>query len=137
MLAHHPSTGKPIRVLRTEPKVTTDAKTLVLLDPTMKPSPRWNRWFPVVTSADAVSVCGPQQVLAVILGPDASFSDWSSVLPSLTSETSQTVFVAPRKVLSLWEKAGFMYDRVLITEELFFYNIIRLTLNSCFAIIVL
>jgi len=119
MLAHHPTTGKPIRVLRTEPKVTTDAKTLVLMEPTMKPSPRWNRWFPVVTTVEAVAVCGTEQILAVILGADASFSDWTSVLPSLTSETSQTVFVMYRKVLTAWEKAGFAYDRVLITEDLF------------------
>jgi hypothetical protein len=124
MLAHHPSTGKPIRVLRTEPKVAADAKTLVLVEPTMTPSPRWNRWFPVVTSPDAVAVCctdktRPQQILAVVLGQDSSYEAWSPVLPALISATSQTLFVGPRKVLSTWEKAGFVYDRVLITEELF------------------
>jgi hypothetical protein len=44
MLAQHPLTGKPIRVLKTQAQLWRDGKTLVLLKPTADHAIPWGRW---------------------------------------------------------------------------------------------
>ena len=44
MLAHHPLTGKPIRVVKSQAQLWRDAKTLVLLPATADPAIPWGRW---------------------------------------------------------------------------------------------
>ena len=44
MLAHHPLTGKPIRVVKSQAQLWRDAKTLVLLSATADPNLPWGRW---------------------------------------------------------------------------------------------
>ena len=44
MLAHHPLTGKPIRVIKSQAQLWRDAKTLILLQPTADPNVPWDRW---------------------------------------------------------------------------------------------
>lgn len=44
MLAQHPLTGKPIRVMKTSAQLWRDAKTLVLLDESASADIPWSRW---------------------------------------------------------------------------------------------
>jgi len=44
MLAHHPLTGKPIRVIKSQAQLWRDAKTLVLLSANADPAIPWDRW---------------------------------------------------------------------------------------------
>lgn len=53
MLAHHPETGQPIRILRSEAQITQSRRTLVWLQAGYSQSTRWQRWNPVVTDPAA------------------------------------------------------------------------------------
>ena len=53
MLAHHPLTGKPIRVIKSQAQLWRDAKTLVLLSANADPAVPWDRWE---TAAAGLSV---------------------------------------------------------------------------------
>jgi hypothetical protein len=54
MLAHHPVTGKPIRVMKTRGQIWRDAKTLVLLKADADPKVPWARWETVAVGRDTV-----------------------------------------------------------------------------------
>ena len=53
MLAHHPLTGKPIRVVKSRAQLWRDAKTMVLLNMDSDPAIPWSRWE---TAAAGLSV---------------------------------------------------------------------------------
>jgi len=53
MLAHHPLTGKPIRVVKSRAQLWRDAKTMVLLNMDADPAIPWSRWE---TAAAGLSV---------------------------------------------------------------------------------
>jgi len=89
MLAHHPTTGQPIRILRTEPQIHADLKTLVWLRSTFQPSVRWSRWFAVLTEPEAVSLYKESPV-AVILTPSSDIDAWLAVLPILFGDGSSS-----------------------------------------------
>jgi hypothetical protein len=58
MIAHHPTTGQPIRILRAGAQIYQDNKTTVWIRPTMTPSPLWNRWHTIVSEPEALAVLG-------------------------------------------------------------------------------
>lgn len=119
-IAHHPLTGAPIRILRTEPQIAADNKTLVWVRETFAPSPRWKRWFPVISEPTGAAIVGPENVVAVILSADAKPTDWSSVFPTLFRADSDTLLIAPSAVVDAFEAAGLSGgDRTLIVEHLY------------------
>lgn len=68
MLAHHPVTGQPIRIMRTDTQISKDLRTLVWVRPTFKASEKWaSRWSAVVSEPDAVSQLADELPVAVIL----------------------------------------------------------------------
>jgi hypothetical protein len=53
MLAHHPETGQPIRILRSEAQITQSRRTLVWLRAGYSQSTRWLRWNTIITDPAA------------------------------------------------------------------------------------
>jgi hypothetical protein len=56
MISRHPTTGKPIRILRSEATLSKNAKTVVWIEPTFKPSHRWSRWSTIISDMKAIPV---------------------------------------------------------------------------------
>ena len=81
MLARHPKTGAPIRILKAEGTVWRDSKTLVWLDGTENSS-NWNRWDVGVSSIGAwekVTAKGIKIDIFLLLGSDtAEANAWLS-----------------------------------------------------------
>jgi len=113
MLAHHPTTGEPIRILRTDPHITTDLKTIVWVRSTFKPG-LWDRWFPVVTEPEAVALCG-SRVFAVVFTTLSDMDAWAPLLPTLSPDC---LFVAPRSIVETLHRIH-NNDRTLVWEEMY------------------
>jgi hypothetical protein len=119
MLAHHPETGQPIRILKTGPVIYSDGKTLVWIRAGFKASNRWGRWNIVVSEPAAVSICGADAVGFIALSGDAKPEDWRGVWGGLFGAGSSTLFVAPAAVVTAFDAAGLRTDRTFVTEDLY------------------
>lgn len=78
MLARHPKTGAPIRIIKSEGSIWRDSKTLAWLDATADELPRWTRYDIGVSSLEAwaalykkvpISIC-------VLLGDEEASANW-------------------------------------------------------------
>lgn len=118
MLAHHPLTGQEIRILRTETQISTNLKTLVWVRPTMKPSPRWARWFTVLSEPSAVAVSG-LRCTAVIIPKNAVLDDWFPILPTIFAPDSDTLLVAANSTIADLERGGFTWRHTCILEDMY------------------
>jgi hypothetical protein len=118
MLAHHPVTGQPIRILKTAPNIYSDEKTLVWLQDGFAASQRWSRWHVAVSSPGAASVCGADNVDLVVLDSKAKAEDWKTIFPKIF-EREETLFVAPSSVVTAFADAGLTCDRSFLTEDLY------------------
>ena len=117
MLAHHPTTGKPIRILRTEVQLSVDQKTLVWLRESFQKSNRWNRWHTVISEVGSLNLCDAQSLSAVILTADADIDAWRTALHVLDND--QYLLLAPSAIVARLDKLGFSNDRTLIWEDLY------------------
>lgn len=117
MLAHHPTTGKPIRILHTETQIHADLKTLIWLRSTFQPSARWTRWFAIITEIEALGLYATAPV-AVILTPESNIDAWLSVLPTICHSHSDTLLVGPTAIIETLATRGFVSERTLVFEDL-------------------
>ena len=121
MLAHHPTTGQPIRILRTETQISSNLKTLVWIQPTFQPSPRWSRWFAILTDPKAYPIC-PTNIVAIILSPTSDIEEWKSILPTIYQSSPECLCIAPFSIVEDLEKDpifSFTYQQTLVWEELY------------------
>ena len=120
MLAHHPETGAPIRILKTNPSIYSDGKTLVWIRAGFAPSARWGRWNVVVSEPAAVSVCGASSVGVVVLGAGATPGSWAAAWESVFGIPGSTaLFVAPSTVVAAFDAAGLRCERTFLVEDLY------------------
>lgn len=116
MLAHHPETGQPIRIMQSDAAIFQDNKKLVWLRPTFSASPRWARWSTVVSDVDALSLlAGTDPTCCIIYEANNA---WISVVRRAIEE-SQTIVFATRSVMDWLNKSGIPTDHVLGIYELF------------------
>ena len=119
MLAHHPVSGKPIRILRTEAQISSDRKTLVWVRDTFISSSRWQRYFTLITEPAAVNVCGPN-ISAIVIRSAADVDAWLNVFPTIfVNKKCEPLIVASEKIFDILASKGFTYDQSIITEELY------------------
>jgi len=121
MLAHHPLTGQPIKIMRTAPALHADNKTLVWIRGSFVTGDAWTRWFTVVSDIRGVSVVtDPSKITAVVLTKDSPVDEWLPVLPTIMTATSGTLLVAPARTLDLLSHRGFQRaSNILTTEDLY------------------
>ena len=117
MLAKHPITGAPIRIIRTEAQISSDNKSLVWVRSSFKRGAAWSRWNTVVTEVDAVGIC--DTVSAVVLTATANIDAWLPVLPTLFHSDSSALLFAPAAVVDALSARGFEYERTLLWEDLY------------------
>jgi len=118
MLARHPITGQPIKIMRVSTTTHADMKTLVWLRGTYAKGSTWCRWFPVISEISAVDIAG--KITAVVLDKTADVSAWLPVLPTLINSSSDTLLLAPAAVLKALEDGGFTCaENVLTAEDLY------------------
>lgn len=111
MLAHHPETGAPIRILRSDAQITQSRRTLVWLRAEYSKSSRWQRWNVLIT--DPACWCG-EATAVVIESFDAA---WVPILRAI-GETCLVVY-KDRGVEKGLKKAGFATDNYLSYVDLF------------------
>lgn len=116
MLAHHPKTGKPIRVLKSDASISRDNRTLVWVQPTFEASQRWSRWSSLISDPAAAAVlCGAEPTVAVI----HHFSEaWSAFLTGL-SPTSECIVFVSRSALKAVKALNIEVANMLLLTELF------------------
>jgi hypothetical protein len=106
MLAHHPLTGKPIKILRTAPQISS-ANTLLAVSATMAPSPRYSRYSVAITDPAAFAVSDTVSIIVAVSG------DWSTVLPAAVAKNPELLVFAKRSIAETLD-----YSRVLILEDM-------------------
>ena len=121
MLAHHPTTGQPIRILRTRTQIAATETTLIALSPSMKPSPLYARYTVVIddpaTAATATTAVSPVVHIAVMTR-EADAEAWTAVLPALRKACPELLLFASNRVVSALATALAPDDRVLVLEDL-------------------
>ena len=100
MLAHHPITGKPIRIIKTETHIYKNKKTLIWLrnSPSSYATPeRFKRWETLVTSADLAeewhSVFKSYPSAILLTNDDAKTLDW---LKKCAPKKQQLLFLSKK-----------------------------------------
>jgi len=121
MLAKHPVTGQPIKIMRITPTTHADSKTLVWIRPTFQKGAAWKRWFSVVSDIESINIIGDaSKITAVVLDKTADVASWLPVLPTLIHDKSDTLLLAPAAILKAFEDGGFtVAENVLTTEDLY------------------
>lgn len=121
MLARHPITGQPIKILRTSTSTYSDLKTLVWIRESYAKGTAWSRWFTVISDISGIDIVGDStKITAVILDKTATISAWLPVLPTLIHAKSDTLLIAPAAVLAALEKGGFeAAENVLTAEDIY------------------
>ena len=118
MLARHPITGQPIKILRTSTSSHADLKTLVWVKSTFAKGTAWSRWFPVISDIASIDIIdNPSKITAVVLDNSADITAWLPVLPTLIHDKSDTLLVAPAAVLKSLEDGGFTTAENVLTAE--------------------
>lgn len=118
MLAHHPITGEPIRILKTAPHVVSDEKTLIWIRESFTASQRWNRWHVAVSNPSAINVCGTDAVELVMLDTNSSPEDWRPYFSAIFSRPS-SLLVAQSSVIKAFDAAGLVCNNTFIIDDLF------------------
>jgi hypothetical protein len=120
MEARHPWTGQPIRILRSEPQISSDRTTLLWLRASFTGgfSHRWARYHCVVTEPEAVALVGADKLTGIVLTKDSDLAAWKALFPSIWTETSECLLLAPSSVVDALENDGFVWRHTLILEEL-------------------
>jgi hypothetical protein len=115
MLAHHPTTGKPIRILRTGAQLYESHKTMIWVRASMNGS-RWNRWTTLITEPGAAKLCTPD---VIVIPPNDSFDDWKSVLQTYCTDASPVLVCVSSEWCAVADKHGISYDRMFSRDELY------------------
>jgi len=76
MIAQHPPTGKPIRILRSEATLSKNATTAVWIEPTFTPSHRWSRWNTILSDIKSLPVLQGQIPSILILRTAEEVDAW-------------------------------------------------------------
>lgn len=97
MLAHHPKTGAPIRIITSNSSTWKNQKTIVWLDGSEDMSLKWNRWDVGVSSIDAwkkVKAAGVNVDVCCLIGDIGEGIEWLKA-----SNASECKIVAAPKSL--------------------------------------
>jgi hypothetical protein len=85
MIARHPTTGAPIRILRSEATLSKHANTAVWIEPSFTPSHRWSRWSTILSDASALPVLKesiPSILILRTAADVAAWNDWITTHPT-------------------------------------------------------
>lgn len=118
MLAHHPISGKPIRILKTEPQISSNNKTLLWVRQSFQESHRWKRWHCVVSEPKAVRHCFDGIIAAIIPETD-SVESWILILNELVEKKPEVIILSSNKQITALQKAGFQHPIIIAIEEFY------------------
>jgi hypothetical protein len=97
MQAHHPVTGKPIKIIRTDAQLSRDNRTLVWLDKSFASSEKWFRWSVLLSSPLEI---GDHNPTAIVIHTDSDIQEWASLLKKIESDKCETIVFGPAAVLA-------------------------------------
>jgi hypothetical protein len=87
MLARHPISEQPIKIIRTNPSISACNKTLVWIRDSFVKGDAWQRWFPVISEISALELVPVEKLTAIILTKDSNIQQWYSVLQTIHNDT--------------------------------------------------
>ncbi len=111
MLAHHPETKQPIRILRSEAQITQSRRTLVWLQARYSQSPRWQRWNAILT--DPVAWQGHATGIVI----HEYSPDWVPVLQQIGEQC--LIVYKDKTVETALKSAGTVTENYLSYSDLF------------------
>ena len=84
MISRHPTTGAPIRIIRSHATVSKNKNTGVWIEPTFAPSHRWSRWSTILSDPAAIPVLQgiPPSILIIRTAEEVNI--WRSVITADT-----------------------------------------------------
>ena len=106
MLAHHPLTGQPIKILRTAPQISS-APTLLVVSATMTPSHRYSRYSVLITDPAAATVSTTVSVILALTGV------WGDAVKEVATRNPDVLVFAKRSIAETLD-----YERVLVLEDM-------------------
>lgn len=104
MLAQHPLTGKPIKLLKTSAQLWRDAKTLVLLSPEADSNVPWDRWETLAVGKNTLDSLHKKGVV-VNIGVFVDEPDLTMEALSLYSKRFHMIAVSMRIIQQIGAKA--------------------------------
>jgi hypothetical protein len=114
MLAHHPITGQPIRILRTNAQLYESNKTLLWVRSDMENQQKSCRYMTVISEPDVTI-----QPDVIVIPREDTFDTWKSKLQTVCSDSSSILVCVTNDVAAQAEAAGFTYARMFRRDELF------------------
>lgn len=114
MLAHHPTTGQPIRILRSDAHIAKTKRVLVWVRSTFQASSKWtSRWSAILTEPSAFSRLTGAPVAMVM----KTFSaDWIPVLKALDGK--DVLLITTRSASKQMASKGLVWDQHLELGDL-------------------
>lgn len=117
MLAHHPKTGEPIKIMRTSPSIHADNKTMIWVRETMEANALCARWFTVISEIGAIEKVDTSALCAIILTKDSPIEDWIQKLPTIPIGY---ILCAPANIIRRLDAANILSGiNVFIVEDLY------------------
>lgn len=116
MLAHHPITGQPIRILRSDAQITKNKRILVWVRPAFQSSLKWStRWSAVLTEPAAFEKLAGGIPIAIIMRE--FHSDWIPVLKTLNEK--DVLLLSTAAAAKQLEERGIVWEQHLQLKELY------------------
>lgn len=118
MLAHHPTTGQPIRILRSDAQISRENRTLVWVKSTFHKSSKWtSRWSAVITEAAAYACLEEDPPIAVVISECTN--EWIQVLKHLDERNAEVLLVTTASVAKQLEAKGLSWPQHLLFSDLY------------------
>lgn len=117
MLARHPKTGKPIRIIKSDSSLWRNQKTLVWLEADADASKRWDRWDVGVTSSDAAVALSKKLQVHIV----ACLGDLEKEAAWLQTKPAVPILAVPRALaakIGLANLAGLQLKSIICLEEI-------------------
>jgi hypothetical protein len=116
MLAHHPVTKQPIRILRSDAQISRDQRTLVWVQPKFSRSTKWaTRWSAIVTEPDAIPTLMGEMPVAIVIREFCE--EWVPILNRFRG-TEIMLFLSEAAANALKERQ-IAWDHQLTIQELY------------------
>ncbi len=118
MLAHHPTTGQPIRIIKTDVQISRDSRTLVWVKSTFQKSAKWgSRWSAVISDASAFEILDGELPIAVILSECTP--EWIQVLKQLDEKNAEVLLITTEVAAKQLEAKGLSWSQHLQFADLY------------------
>ncbi len=118
MLAHHPTTGQPIRIMRTDAQISREKRTLVWVKSTFQKSHKWaSRWSAIISEPEAFDCLEGEIPIAVVISECTP--EWMKVLKILDEQNAEVLLLTTESAAKQLEAKGITWPQHLQFSDLY------------------